>query len=97
MGKAKTSSNYSITISTLSNLPILKEVCGSNLLATLICYVLERPELSPTMHPSESIDFVSFQKKIFCAHAMNIQLSRGDIFFTTVKDLTDIGTPEEIH
>jgi len=95
MGKEKTSLNYSTTISTLSNLPTLKEVLGSNLLATLIHYVLERPEPSPTMHPSESINFVSSQKKNFRAHAMSIQLSRGDIFFMTAKDLTGIGTPEE--
>ena len=95
MGKAKTSLNYSMTISTLSNLPILKEVHGSNLLATLIRYMLERPEPSPTMHPLESIDFVSSQKKIFRAHAMSIQSSRRNIFFTTAKDLADIGTPEE--
>ena len=95
MGKAKTSLNYSTTILMLSNLPILKEVHGSNLLATLIRYVLEQPEPSPTMHPLESIDFVSSQKKIFHAHAMSIQSSREDIFFMTAKDLTGIGTPEE--
>ena len=95
MGKAKTSLNYLMTISTLLNLPILKEVHGSNLLATLIRYVLERLEPSPTMHPLESIDFVSSQKKIFHAHAMSIQLSQGNIFFTTAKDLAGIGTPEE--
>ena len=84
-----------MTISTLSNLPILKEVHSSNLLATLIRYMLERPEPSPTMYPLESIDFVSSQKKIFRAHAMSIQSSRRNIFFTTAKDLAGIGTPEE--
>ena len=97
MGKAKTFLNYSMTTSTLSNCPIRKEVRGFNSLATPICYVLELPEQSLIMRPSESTDFVSSQMKIFHAHAMSIQLSREDIFFTDAKDLMDIGTPEETH
>ena len=38
-----------------------------------------------------------FPKEVFCAHAMSIQSSQEDISFTTAKDLTGIGTPEEIH
>ena len=95
MGKAKTSLNYSMMTSTLSNHPIRKEVHGFNLLATPIRYVLELPEQSLIMRPQESTDFISSQMKIFCAHAMSIQSSREDIFFTTAKDLTGIGTPEE--
>jgi len=95
MGKAKTSLNYSMTTSTLSNRPIRKEVCGFNSLATPIRYVLKLPEQSLIMCPSESTDFVSSQMKIFCAYAMSIQSSQEDIFFMTAKDLMGIGTLEE--
>jgi len=57
--------------------------------------VLELPEQSLTMRPLENTDFVSSQTRNFCAHAMSIQSSQGDIFFMTAKDLTGIGTPEE--
>ena len=97
MGKAKTSLNYLMTTSMLLNRPIRKDVRGFNSLATPIRYVLELPEQSLIMHPSESTDFVSSQMKIFHAHAISIQSSQEDIFFMTAKDLTDIGTPEETH
>jgi len=95
MEKAKTSLTYSMMTSTLSNRPIRKEVRGFNSLATQICYVLELPEQSLIMLPSESTDFVSFQMKIFRAHVRSIQSSQENIFFSNANDLTGTGTQEE--
>jgi len=46
---------------------------------------------------SESIGYNFSLAWTFYAHATITQLSQGDIFFMSAKDLIGIGTQEEIH
>ena len=69
-----------------------KVVCGFNLLATLIRYVLELPELLQVMLLLGSTDYNFSRAWTSCAHAITILLNLGDIYYMSVTDLTSTGT-----
>jgi len=48
------------------------------------------------MLPLESLGYDSSPAWIFRVHAITTQSKQGDIFFTSAKDLMDIGILEEI-
>jgi len=70
---------------------------GSNLSATLTCSVPELLELSQTMRLLGNIASGFYQTWTFHAYVTTTPLNQGDISFMSVKDLTGIGTREEIH
>jgi len=82
-------------ISMLSNYPMPEVVLSFKLLATLIRYVPELSEQLPTMLLSESTGYNFSLTWILHVHAITILSNRGDIYYTSAKDLTGIGTPEE--
>ena len=65
--------------------------------ATLTLSVPELLELSQTMCLLGNIASDFYQTWTFRAHVTTTPSNRGDIFFMSVKDLTGIGTQEEIH
>jgi len=70
---------------------------GSNPSATLTRSMPELPELLQTMRLLGNIASGFYQTWTFHAYVTTIPSNRGDISFMSVKDLTDIGTREEIH
>ena len=74
-----------------------KVVCGFNLLANLICYVLTLPELLLVMLLLGSTDYDFSRAWTSHAHATIILLNLGDIYYTSAADLTGTGTQEEIR
>jgi len=74
-----------------------KVVCGFNLLATLICYVLTLPELLPITLPLGSTGYGFSCAWTSHAYAIIILLNLGDIYYMSAADLMGIGTQEEIH
>jgi len=74
-----------------------KEVRGYRPLDIQICYVLKRSEPSQIMLPLENIGCASPPTWTSRVHVTITQSKLGDIFYTSVKDLTGTGTREEIH
>ena len=86
-----------MTILKLLSCLIPKEVLGYRLLDIQIRYVLEWLEPSQIMLPLENIGYVSSPTWTSHVHVTIIQSKLGDIFYTSVKDLTGTGTREEIR
>ena len=84
-----------MTISMLSNHPTLEVVLGFKLSVTLIHYAPALSEQLPTMLLSESTGYKFFLTWILRVHAITILSNRGDIYYTSAKDLMGIGIPEE--
>ena len=72
-------------------------VCGFNLLATLIHYVLALPELSLVMLLLGSTDYDFSCAWTSHAHAITILSNLGDIYYMSATDLTGTGIQEEIR
>ena len=83
--------------SILSNHHTSKAVYSFNLLAIPTHFVLKPLELLQTICLLGSINLGFYPIWTFCAHATITPLNRGDISFTSVKDLMGTGTQEEIH
>ena len=81
----------------LSNHCTSKVVRGFNFLAIPTHFVLKPLELSQTMRLLGSIDLGFYPTWTFRAHATITPSNRGNIPFTSVKDLMGTGTQEKIH
>jgi len=70
---------------------------GFNLLAIPICYAWELQEQLPIMLQLVNIIFASSLGKNLVVHVVSTLLRQDNTFFTSVEDLTSIGTQEEIQ
>jgi len=82
-------------ISMLSNHPMPEVVLGFKLSVTLIRYASALSEQLPTTLLSESTGYDFSLTWILHVHAITILSNQGDIYYTSAKDLTGIGIPEE--
>jgi len=81
-----------MTILKLLSHLIPKKVLGYRPLDIQIRYVLEQSEPSQIMLPLENIGYISPPTWTSCVHVTITQLKLGDIFYTSVEDLTGTGT-----
>ena len=79
----------------LSNHPMPEVVLGFKLSVTLIRYAPTLSEQLPTMLLLESTGYDFSLTWISHVHAITILSNRGDIYYTSAKDLMGIGIPEE--
>ena len=86
-----------MVISMLSNHLTPEEVPSFKLSATLIRYAYALSEQLPTILRLKSTGYDFSQTWILHVHATTILSNREDTYYTSVKDLMDIGTLEETH